>query len=77
MQVTLKLEEHSVNAICVELDQKIAALHNHIASAVEDPKHWSGKHTALSLVEDLRRYQAIVQRIRTQRREQLEAERAK
>lgn len=41
-------------------DAEIAAKHNHIASAVEDPEHWNkGNHSAESMVRELRKIQAI------------------
>ena len=47
------------------LDGRIAAMHNHIASAVENPDHWNeAGHSAQNLVRELRQFEELRARMR-------------
>lgn len=65
--LTLELTEEQATTILKCVDDKIAALHNHIAIAIESK--WEGAHSAPCLVRKLREHEEIRARINTARRE--------
>jgi hypothetical protein len=55
MAQQLNLEVDDLKIIKECLEEKISAMKNHIVSAVENPGHWSGVHSAESMARNLRR----------------------
>ena len=47
-----------------QIEGHVAALHNHIASAVESPHHWTPPLDAKALVKELRQYETLATRLR-------------
>lgn len=68
MLKTIELSDDQIALLVKHCQNEVFALHNHIASAIENPAHWNGAHSAAELVKKLREQEAMLAVLRKARR---------